>query len=205
MNIYLAKEGNLKLLEATAQVISSLAEGEFLQRRFLNFKDKNLNKRNQVSEFKTGSLFKWCLQAPFIYKKEKKRNIYSVLDQISSYMGVLFQRSDDLIDFNIRNQIAKPCLIDLKETYFNSFACFLLKKASLQQTEDLKKLKSLNSISKIFPGFKDSVKEFDQLNKKLIQKTEKLLDQNLTPLLKKKEKGLITELKKLVSFFYWRR
>lgn len=205
MNIYLAEEGNLKLLETTAQVICSLAEGEFLQRQFLNFKDKSLKKRNQVSEFKTSSLFKWCLQAPFIYKKEKRKKIYSVLDELSSCMGILFQRSDDLIDFNIRNKIAKPCLIDLKEAYFNSFACFLLKKAGLQQKEELKKLKSLNSISKIFPDFKDSVEEFDRLNKKLIQKTEKLLDQKLAPLLKKKEKGLITELKKLVSFFYWRR
>ena len=189
VNLYLAEEKNLELLRATAQVICHLAEGEFLQRQFLGFKDKSLTRRNKVGKFKTGSLFKWCLQAPFIYKKEKNKKIYSILDQLSFYMGLLFQRSDDLIDFNVRNKIHKPCLVDIKETYFNSFSCFLLKQASLEQEEQLKKVKSLKSISKVFPDFKDQVKEFDRLNEKLIQKTEKLLDQDLAPLLKKEGKS----------------
>ena len=204
VNIYLAEEGNLELLKKTAQVICSLTEGEFLQRQFLGFKDKSLKKRDQVSEFKTGSLFKWCLQAPFIYKKEKNKKIHSVLEQLGSYMGLLFQRSDDLIDFNVRNKRLKPCLIDIKESYFNSFSCFLLKQASFEQEERLKKVRSLKAISKIFPNFKERVKEFDELNEKLIQKAEKLLDENLAPFLKKKEKGLIKDLKHAVSFFYWR-
>jgi len=205
VNLYLAKEGNLELLKATAQVICNLAEGEFLQRQFLNFKNKNLKKRNQVSEFKTGSLFKWCLQAPFIYKKEKNKKIYSVLEELSSYLGILFQSSDDLLDFNVRNHSSKPCLIDIKETYFNSFACFLLKQASPQQEEQLKNVKSLLALSKIFPDFQERVKKFDKLNQKLIQKTEKLLDQKLAPLLKKKKKAFLTDLKKLISYFYWRK
>ena len=205
VNMYLAEEGNLELLQTTAQVICNLAEGEFLQRQFLDFKDKSLRRRDQVSKFKTGSLFKWCLQAPFIYKKEKNKRIYSVLDQLSFYIGLLFQRSDDLIDFNVRNKMEKPCLIDIQETYFNSFSCFLLKDGSFKQEEQLKTVKSLRLLSKIFPDFKQRVKEFDCLNEKLMRKTEKLLDQDLAPLLKKKEKGLITELKILISFFYWRK
>lgn len=203
VNLYLAKEGNLELLELTAQVICNLAEGEFLQRQFLNFKDKDLKKRNQVSVLKTGSLFKWCLKAPFIYKKEKNKKIYPVLEELSSYLGILFQRSDDLLDFNVRNKIAKPHLIDIKETYFNSFACFLLKGASSKQEEQLKKLKSSTpSLTQVFPKFKQKIMAFDKLNEKKIQKTEKLLDTKLRPLIKKQ--ALITELKKLVSYFYWR-
>lgn len=219
VNIYLADQGNLELLKATAQVICNLTEGEFLQRRFLGFKDKSLRKRDRVSRFKTGSLFKWCLQAPFIYKKEKNKKIYSVLEQLSFYLGLLFQRSDDLLDFNVRNKAGKPFLIDIKETYFNSFACFLLKEPSIErhnrvrskknisfqeQEEQLKKVKTLSSLYEVFPRFKEQVKEFDRLNEKLIQKAKKLLDQDLAPLLKRKERGLIPELKSLIPVFYWR-
>ena len=205
VNGYLAEEGNLELLQLTAEVICNLAEGEFLQREFLGFKDKNLKKRNRVSQFKTGSLFKWCLQAPFIYKKERNKKIYSVLDSLSVYMGLLFQRSDDLIDFNVRNHNNKPCFIDIKETYFNSFACFLLKQSSLKQEDQLKKVKTLSSLSKFFPDLEQRVKDFDSFNEQLIRKTEKLLDKDLAPLLKKKEKGLIKDLKTLSAFFYWRK
>ena len=205
VNIYLAKEKNLELLNKTAQVICDLAEGEFLQRQLLGFKNKDFNQRNHVNELKTASLFKWCLQAPFIYKNRNSKKLNKILDKIGCYMGLLFQRSDDLIDFNIRNQDNKPCLIDIKETYFNSFSCFLLKRSHPEQEERLKKARSLSSIYKIFPDFQEKVKSFDSVNEKLIQKAEVFLDKELKPFLKKKERDLISALKNQLSFFYWRR
>ncbi|MBC6415075.1 MAG: polyprenyl synthetase family protein [Bdellovibrionales bacterium] len=202
--IYLAQEKNLELLTQTAQVICNLAQGEFLQRQFLDFKNKSFHQRNQVSELKTASLFKWCLKAPFIYKNRKSKKLYSILDKIGYYMGLLFQRSDDLIDFNIRNKDNKSYLVDIKESYFNSFSCFLLKQSNSKQEEALKNLSSLSSIYKIFSDFDDQVKAFDSLNKKLILKVEKILEQELKPLLKQSEKNLVVELKKRISFFYWR-
>ena len=108
VNIQLAHAKNLKLLKKTAQAICQLAEGEFLQRELLSFKNTDLKKRDKVGELKTGSLFKWCLQAPFLFKKREDLKIHHLLDRIGYHLGILFQRSDDLMDFSIRNQDKKP-------------------------------------------------------------------------------------------------
>ena len=204
VNIYLAQEGNLNLLKKTAQVICELAEGEFLQRQFLSFKNKNLKQRDRVSDLKTASLFKWCLQAPFICQNRNHQKLHKALEKLSHHLGLLFQRSDDLIDFNIRNQYKKPYLVDLQEGYFNSFACFLLKGSSFKQEQKLIKAKSLTDIHKAFPEFKDKLKAFDLLNKKSIKKGEQILKE-IQSLIDKKEHKLIPALKKQLSFFYWRR
>ncbi|MDE0091967.1 MAG: polyprenyl synthetase family protein, partial [Oligoflexia bacterium] len=125
VNIYLAKEKNPYLITKTAIAISELAKGEFLQRELILSKNTDLKQRDKVSELKTASLFKWCLQAPFIYKNRQGLKLNKILDQTGFYMGLLFQRADDLIDFNIRNKDKKTYLVDIKEKYFNSFSCFL--------------------------------------------------------------------------------
>ena len=204
VNIYLAQKKNLTLIEKTAVAISELAQGEFLQRELLPFKNRNLKQRDKISELKTASLFKWCLQAPFIYKNRYNSKLKSALNQIGLRMGLLFQRSDDLIDFNIRNKDTKNCLVDIKEKHFNSFACFLLQDSSIEKERQLKRARSLSSIHKIFPDFKDRVKVFDCINSELIQKTERDL-QRLRRFLTKKEQELIPHLKEWTHFLYWRK
>ena len=204
VNIYLAHEKNLTLIQKTAGVICQLAEGEFLQRELFDFKDKDLKKRDKVSELKTASLFKWCLQAPFIYKKRDEPQLNRLLDRIGFHLGLLFQRSDDLMDFSVRNQDKKPYLSDIRQGYFNSFACFLLNDASFQQEEKLKQIKSVSVVFKLFSDFEEKVQAFDHINSKIIRKTEKDL-KKLEPFLKKKEQDLIASLQKWVYFFYWRQ
>ncbi|MDE0092319.1 MAG: hypothetical protein OXN83_03425, partial [Oligoflexia bacterium] len=63
---------------------------------------------------------------------------------------------------------------------------------------------SLSSLYKLFPNFRDKVQAFDCINSKLIQKTEKNL-QELQALLTKKEKKLIPCLKEWLHFLYWRK
>ena len=203
VNVYLAQAGNLHLLKKTAQVICELAEGEFLQRELLNFKNKDLKKRKRVSDLKTASLFKWCLQAPFIYQKRTNKTLHKALENFAHHIGLLFQRSDDLIDFNIRNKHKKPYLVDLQEGYFNSFACWLLKGSNSQQEQKLMKAKSIKDIHKAFPDFKEKLKAFDSLNIKTIKQGEQILEHTKT-LLYKKEQKLIPLLKQQLSFFYWR-
>jgi len=48
VNAYLANEKNLILIQKTAGVVCQLAEGEFLQREFFDFQDKDLKKRDKV-------------------------------------------------------------------------------------------------------------------------------------------------------------
>ena len=204
VNLYLAHEKNLTLVKKTAESICQLAEGEFLQRELFSFRDKNLKKRDRVSELKTGSLFKWCLQAPFIYKKRIDFKLHRLLDSIGFHMGLLFQRSDDLMDFSVRNKDGKPYLSDIRQKHFNSFACFLLKDSSVRKEKIFQKVKSVSAVYKLFPDFEERVKAFDKINSKIITKTEKDLEK-LKPFLKKKEWPLVTSLQEWPFFFYWRQ
>lgn len=204
VSLLLVQEKNLKLLKATAQAICQLAEGEFRQRELFGFKDKNLKKRDKVSELKTASLFKWCLKAPFLLKKRNSPKLYHLLNDIGFKLGVLFQRSDDLIDFSVRNQDKKPFLSDLRQTYYNSFSCFLLQKSSLQTEKNFKKVQNLSHVHKLFPDFKERVNSFDKMNSKIIHQTKKDIAK-LKPLLKKREQALVKSLEKLPEFLYWRK
>ena len=196
----MSKSGGRK----TAEAICQLAEGEFLQRELVAFQNKDLMKRNKVSELKTGSLFKWCLHAPFVYKGRKDPQLYRILNSVGCSLGLLFQRADDLMDFSIRNQDEKPYFLDIKQKYFNSFACFLLKNASLQTENRLKTVRSISALYNLFPDFDEKVKSFDRMNTKIIKVTENTLEK-LRPFLNKREWPLITRLKKWPYFFYWRR
>ncbi len=204
VNSHLADEKNLQLIQKTATAICQLAEGEFLQRELFGFQDKDLKKRDKVSELKTASLFKWCLQAPFIYKKRRGLKLYQLLDRIGFRLGLLFQRSDDLMDFSVRNRDKKPYFSDIRQRHFNSFACFLLKDSSPQKEENLKKIRSVSALLKLFPDFEKKVKAFDQINTRLIKETEKDL-KKLELLLKRKERALSAVLREWAYFFYWRR
>ena len=203
-NIYLSQTENPLLIQKTAEVICQLAEGEFLQRELLKFKNKDLKKRDQISNLKTASLFKWCLQAPFIYKRRQEEELINLLNQIGQSLGLLFQRSDDLMDFAIRNKDKKPYFADLRQKHFNSFACFLLKKAGSEKERKLKHIRSKSSLLQLFPDLESSVKEFDQLNGQIIKKSESNIEK-IEPFLKGGEKGLISHLQKLPGFLYYRR
>ena len=202
--VYLTQEGNMALIKKTAETVCHLTEGEFLQKELIDKQDTSCIKRNRVNALKTGSLFQWSLQAPFIYKKRDSKELLKILEQIGYSLGSLFQRADDLMDFSIRNKDKKPCFCDLKQSYFNSFACFLLKNKTRKQTESLKKARSLFSLYKIFPDFDEKTKAFDRLNNRLIKKTEQDLE-SLKPFLKPSERGLIKALKGWPHLMYWRR
>ena len=204
VNVHLAQAKNLFLIKSTAEVICELAQGEFLQRELLPFKDKKLKNRDKVSELKTSSLFRWCLQAPFFFKHRRNSDLHKLLKYIGSHFGLLFQRSDDLMDFCIRNQEKKPGFSDLKQKYFNSFACFLLQDSCEETEKYLQTVRSLSQLKRRIPDLESKVKAFDNINLKLIKKTEKSICR-LKPFLKKKERPMIESLKAWPYFLYWRK
>lgn len=203
-NIYLSRTENPLLIQKTAEIICELAEGEFLQRELLDFKNKNLKKRDKISNLKTAGLFKWCLEAPFIYKRREEEKLINLLSSIGQSFGLLFQRSDDLMDFAIRNSDKKPYFSDLRQKHFNSFACFLLKRASPQKERKLKTIRSKSALVQLFPDLKSHIREFDQLNRQIIKKTERNIEK-IEPFLKNREQGLMKHLQKLPWFLYYRR
>ncbi len=204
VNIYLSQEGNLPLLELTAESIKSLAKGEFLQRELYFFCKKDLKKINQVSEYKTGSLFKWCLKAPFVFKKREDSGLYDLLDLIGYHLGLLYQRFDDLLDFDKESNDGKPILSDLKQSYYNSFSCYLVKDIEPTLEQKYQNCKTISEIHEIFPNWEETLKTFHKDNQELIQDTEQKIEK-LKPFLNQEEQLLIKDLKTIPSLLYWRK
>ena len=72
--VNLSSFGNIKLVQYTAQMISDLLEGEWLQDSLVGDFDVDLSQLDRVHNLKTASLFKWCLRAPFIAQERYDSN-----------------------------------------------------------------------------------------------------------------------------------
>ena len=116
---------NIPLMQLTSQTLKKLVKGEWLQAEIKG--QENTDSLEKVHELKTSGLFQWSLRAPFLLKNQEDKNLHKRLNTIGRLMGILFQRADDLLDFDIRNKEGKNTFKDLEENSFNSFALQLLK------------------------------------------------------------------------------
>ncbi|MBC7421611.1 MAG: polyprenyl synthetase family protein [Bdellovibrio sp.] len=210
--VNLSSHGNIKLVQYTSEIISDLLEGEWLQDSIVGDFFVTMEQLDRVHFLKTASLFKWCLRAPFIAQEKYDVNLHQILNEMGSILGQLFQRSDDLLDFDIRNQEGKAVLGDLKSGYLNSFGAFITNQMSRAQIDQMIKAHDLTEMKLIFSNdpaqaeqlFLKKVSDFDQLNTKLIELYEHHLT-TLEQMLKGKEKDLIKNLAPLTEILYWRR
>ena len=199
--------GNLRLVQYTAQVISDLLEGEWLQDSLVGDFGLDLSQLDRVHNLKTASLFKWCLRAPFIALDRNEPGLHTLLEEAGTLLGQLFQRSDDLLDFNVRNYEGKAVLGDLKSGYLNSFAAFATQELGAEAKLGLKKCETLEDFIKVIGGqkkFEAKLFEFDEKNKFLIQLYQHHL-QNLKGYLKPTEMALLDKLSPLPDLLYWRK
>ena len=123
--VNLSGYGNIKLVQFTSETISDLLEGEWLQDSVVGDFFVSLEQLDRIHNLKTASLFKWCLRAPFIAAENYDETLHRTLDEMGTLLGQLFQRSDDLLDYDIRNDEGKAILGDLKSGYLNSFGAFI--------------------------------------------------------------------------------
>lgn len=210
--VNLSSHGNIKLVQYTSEIISDLLEGEWLQDSIVGDFYVTLEQLDRVHHLKTASLFKWCLRAPFIASENYDPKLHQILNEMGSLLGQLFQRSDDLLDFDIRNYENKALLGDLKSGYLNSFGAFMVKEMKPHQVEQMIKSNSIEELISCFSvnsvdakiKFNQKVKEFDELNIKLIELYEHYLFE-LEKILEEKQKILIKQLKPLTELLYWRR
>ena len=136
---------------------------------------------------------------------------------MGSLAGTLFQRADDLLDFDIRNSEGKALLGDLKSGYLNSFAAFVMsqepesKRATLKNITTLLDFKNLLQ-SKNLSGeqsFTNYVSQFDSQNIHSINLYLHLCEE-LKILLKKTSMNpeninkLTDDFIKLPKVLYWR-
>lgn len=198
--------GNIKLVQFTSETISDLLEGEWLQDSVVGDFFVSLEQLDRIHNLKTASLFKWCLRAPFMAQNNDDPELHHILDEMGTILGQLFQRSDDLLDYDIRNGEGKAILGDLKSGYLNSFGAFVSRGMDRTQIDQMVKSSDLNDFYKCFSGgkpeFQKFVQEFDQVNEKMIKLYEHYLVQ-LDSKIQKPE--LIKSLKPLTEILYWRR
>jgi octaprenyl-diphosphate synthase len=205
--VNLSGYGNIKLVQYTAEMISDLLEGEWLQDSLIKDMNVELSQLDRVHNLKTASLFKWCLRAPFIAMNRQEAGLHTALEEMGTLLGQLFQRSDDLLDYDIRNSEGKAVLGDLRSGYLNSFAAFASRGLSREQREKLRQCQDMSQFCEVLGGeknFKDSVAEFDKMNEFLIQLYSHHLN-TLSGYLNESEKGLIQDLKPLTDILYWRK
>ena len=75
---------------------SGIAGGQYSDLKY-EYRKKSLKKITEMQIKKTGKLFSFCCMAPtIILKKNKYLNIF---EKLGSEIGLLFQISDDLIDY----------------------------------------------------------------------------------------------------------
>ena len=210
--VNLSGYGNIKLVQYTSQVISDLLEGEWLQDSIVGDFFVTLEQLDRIHNLKTASLFKWCLRSSFIATDRYDENLHQVLEEIGTILGQLFQRGDDLLDYDIRNDEGKALLGDLKSGYLNSFGSFLAKNLSRPQMDQMIKSKNLDELMLCFASdkasgrkiFENKVAEFDAINEKMIELYYHRLEV-LKKYLKPEEQALVENLRPLTEILYWRR
>ncbi|MCM2283130.1 MAG: polyprenyl synthetase family protein [Bdellovibrionaceae bacterium] len=203
--VNLSYHGNVRLIQYTAEVISDLLEGEWIQDSLVRDWNITLEQLDRVHNLKTGSLFKWCLRAPFIAKERYEKDLHDLLEEMGTLLGLLFQRSDDLLDFDIRNREGKAVLGDLKSGYLNSFGVFLSRELAPDVKDRFLKSQSLGELKTVVGEryFETKLAAFDQINVGKIELYNHLA-QRLESFLTGPETGVIQELLPLPKPLYWR-
>jgi octaprenyl-diphosphate synthase len=204
--VNLSSHGNIRLVQYTAEVISDLLEGEWIQDSLVKDFNITLEQLDRVHNLKTASLFKWCLRSPFIALNRNDRLLHDTLEEMGTLLGMLFQRSDDLLDFDIRNDEGKALLGDLKSGYLNSFAVFLSCSLDPKTKEEFLRSETLGQLKTTIGEryFDQKAAEFDQINQQLIARYDSLMQVFESQLLDN-ERKLVTKLDKLPELLYWRR
>ena len=208
--VNLSQFGNIQLVQFTSETISDLLEGEWLQDSVVGDFFVTLEQLDRIHHLKTASLFKWCLRAPLMAQNNFDPELHKNLGEMGTILGQLFQRSDDLLDYDIRNQEGKALLGDLKSGYLNSFGSFLVKDFDRGHIDQFIKSTTIDDIFKCYSVdvvqgqniFNQKVEQFDEMNMKLID----LYKHHLNELNQKmKSPELVKSLDVLTDVLYWRR
>lgn len=207
--VNLCSFGHIGLVKFTGQTISDLLEGEWLQDDLVQRWDITVEELDRVHTFKTSSLFRWCIKAPFMaseqeLSQETSAEVYRLLDEMGDILGKLFQRGDDLLDFDVRNGEGKHVLGDLKSGYLNSFAVFLRDQSDCP-LEEWKNSISMEELKDKLgtESFDNCVQRFDQINEKLIERYNEL-NHSLRGCLSEDSRSLAEDLSILPVLLYWR-
>lgn len=202
--VNLSSYGEVKLIHYTAEMISDLVEGEWLQDSIIHDYFVSPSQLDRIHQLKTASLFKWCLRAPLIAVRNNEASTHDLLEEMGNLLGLLFQRSDDLLDYNVRNNEGKAVLGDLKGGYLNSFGAYLAADMKPAQIDQMVKSSTLEDFVQAVGSqdlFDQKLKAFDEMNQKLINVYHECCRQLEGPFPVK----LVDQLRPLPDLLYWRK
>lgn len=95
----LSEYNNPRLMAELTLTLKELVEGEWIQYENTNPYQIGTALYTTLALKKTGSLFRWCFIAPHVLKNPKNED-YELLSEFGEKLGIIFQKSDDIIDFN---------------------------------------------------------------------------------------------------------
>lgn len=204
--VNLSAHGNIELVKYTSEMISDLLEGEWIQDSLIRDWDIELSHLDRVHDLKTASLFKWCLRAPFLYKQNFDPKLHYKLTEMGRLLGMLFQRGDDLLDFDVRNDEKKAVLGDLKSGYLNSFGVFLSQGFSAGKKKEFIQCQTMADVHRTVGEtyFFERLEKFDRENESKIRLYQHLV-QGLRDHLTADQQALCGELEGLCELLYWRK
>lgn len=93
---------NPELTKELTLTLKELVEGEWIQYENTDPYEITKTLYTTLAVKKTGSLFRWCFVAPHVAKnpKHEQSEIYDLLAEFGEKLGIIFQMTDDIIDFN---------------------------------------------------------------------------------------------------------
>lgn len=139
---------NSKLINCLAITLRDLVEGEWIQMEQTNPYKVDAQTYETLAVKKTGSLLRWSFIAPSTYKLLTDDQI-AVFASFGEQLGVLYQITDDIIDFNDSSK--KTNALDIKNNNVN-YVLHLAGQTSPELCLNMFELKD-------FEKFNDSQKE----------------------------------------------
>jgi len=135
----MTKANSLKAMEHLSEVSSKISEGEFLQ--LSNEKNINLKSSDyiEIISLKTAELFGAAFKIPAILK-DKKSQIVNNLYKLGINFGIIFQITDDILDYFGDIQTGKEIGKDFMEGKITLPIIILLEKVSKNNRLKLKRI-----------------------------------------------------------------
>ncbi|SME93536.1 polyprenyl synthetase family protein [Pseudobacteriovorax antillogorgiicola] len=134
-----ARQGRPELVTCLSEIISDLAEGEWLQIENSKRTDLCRDHVDQVALKKTGSVLRWCSEVAPLYLGLDQTTVAKARE-FGECLGIAFQMTDDILDFKRRDGAE---FADLKNKVINSVIFETLALQGDQQTLNVRSLDEL--------------------------------------------------------------
>ena len=141
---------NPKLTQELTLTLKELVEGEWIQYENTDPYDISYKLYETLAIKKTGSLFRWCFLAPLVAYKDDKE-LYKLFAEFGEELGIIFQMTDDVIDFNKESK--KSYGLDFRNNNIN----FVLQFVGNDFSEYHKKFLQTDSIEELTDSEKQAI------------------------------------------------